>query len=579
MSGIEEKLNTAVFAWLPLEEGKSALGINIPKTIEAFFQLNKIKTTFVYDIDGLNDQYDYIFAFDVLERAKKPGEYLKQLMSLLNSDGIMYLGTDNRLGLRYFCGDVEPGTQTAFSAIENYNGIDTVNELKVRLYAKNEIENFLDEAGCTNRKMYSVLPNLKAAQLIYAEGYLPHERLATRYMPMYREPSAVFIREEWIYDSIIANGMFHQMANSYFIEIRKTGECSQVQHVTLSADRGDENACATIIFPDRVEKHALFPKGKKRLSSIKDNDDDLRDHHVHVVDSRMESGVYVMPRIEAVILERYLQRLLLNDKDKFVETFDRYRDVIYHSSDIVGEDERGPILKRCYLDMVPLNCFYLNDEFWFYDQEFFLENEAANLILWRALIIVYDDNPTMNAIIPITEMMDRYGITPYAEEYRQISGEFFGGIRNQAKLAGFNSRNLRDVCKIAENRKKIEENISIWKIRKEEWKETCFDELENKEIFIWGSGRYADQFVSEYYKDYKIEGVIDNNAEKQGTEFYGYRILSPVILSDREPDKYKVIVCIKNCESVLRQLLQLGAKNIGVYDINYQGIFESKYNY
>lgn len=565
MGGIKEKLNTGIFAWLPLKEGNRALCINIPEAIEVYFNLKKVKSTFVWNVDGISGQYDYIFAFDVLERAKKPGEYLKQLMSLLKNDGVMYLGTDNRLGLRYFCGDIEPGTQTAFSAIEDYNGIDTTRELRVRLYSKSEIENFLDDVGCSTRKFYSVLPNLKAAQLIYAEGYLPHERLATRYMPMYREPSAVFIREEWIYDSIIANGMFHQMANSYLIEIRKTEECSQVLHVTLSADRGDENACATMIFTDRVEKHALFPAGGKRLDRIKNNDDDLRDHGVHVVDGRMESGVYIMPRIDAVILERYLQSLLLNDKDKFLEVFDRYRDVIYHSSEIVDEDEKGPILRRCYLDLVPLNCFYLNDEFWFYDQEFFLENEAANLILWRALIIVYDFNPTMNAVLPIAEMMDRYGITSYAEEYEQISGDFFRRIRNQEELAGFNSENLRDVYKVAENRRKIEESTSIWKIKKEKWKETCFDELENKEIFIWGSGKYADKFVSMYRYDYQIAGIIDSNTEKQGTEFYGYQILPPDILCGREPNKYKVIVCIKNCESVLRQLVQLGAENIGVY--------------
>lgn len=569
ISATEAKLNTAIFTWLPLHKGASALCVHVPETVRPYFDMKQIQTVFVESVEGETDQYDYIFAFEVLETAGAPGEYLKKLMSLLKADGVLYLGTDNRLGLRYFCGDIEPGTGTPFSAIEEYNGVDKTKSLSMRLYARNEIEQFLDEAGCKNRKFYSVLPNLNSAQLIYADGYVPHERLATRYMPMYREPSMIFAREEWMYDSIIANGMFHQMANSYFVEVRREAQYNQTLHVTLSADRGEENSCATVIFPDKVEKHAIYPEGEKRLSRIWANDEDLRSHGVHVVDSKVETGVYIMPRVDAVILERHLQQLLAEDKEKFLETFDRYRDVVYQSSDIVRQDERGPILKRCYLDLVPLNCFYQDDDFLFYDQEFFMENEPANLILWRALVIVYDGNPTLNAIIPIVEMMDRYGITPYAPEYAQKSGEFLRGLRNQEELAEFNNAHLRDINKVMDNRRKVERTLIDWEAKKEEWKETCFDELEGKEIFVFGSGRFADEFICMYRYDYAIAGVMDNNSEKQGTEFYGYQIMSPEILLGKNPDQYKIIVCVKNCEEILAQLHQLGAKNVGVYDIHY----------
>ena len=569
MSGTEVKLNTAIFTWLPLKEGANVLCINIPDEVRSYFEIKNVKATFTQIIEDIKEQYDYIFAFEVLESAKEPSEYLTQLMKLLKTDGVLYLGTDNRLGLRYFCGDIEPGTHLAFSAIEDYNGVDKTTQLSTRLYARNEIEKFLDEVGCVNRKFYSVLPNLRAAQLVYADGYLPHERMATRYMPMYREPSVIFAREEWMYDSIIANGMFHQMANSYLVEIRREGICNEVLHATLSADRGEENSCATIIFPDRVEKHAIYPQGQKRLERILENDIDLRKHGVDVVESKMDNGAYWMPKVDAVILERYLQNLLIRDKKQFVEVFDKYRDVIYHSSDIIEQNERGPILKKCYLDLVPLNCFYINDKFLFYDQEFYLESEAANLILFRALVIIYDGNPTLNAIIPITDMMDRYGITPYAGEYAQKSGEFLRGLRNQEELAEFNDAHLRDINTVMENRRKVESTLIDWEAKKEQYKETCFDGLENKEIFVFGSGRFADEFICMYRYDYSITGVIDNNVEKQETVFYGYSIMSPEVLNGKNPDEYKVIVCVKNCEDILAQLHRMGAKNVGVYDIHY----------
>ena len=572
---IQDKMHISLFAWIPLKRNASILCINVDSTVHTYLTKKGMKVVSC-DVDvlkfdnNLNELFDYIFAIEVLEKVKNPVEILRKLKSFLNTDGILYLGTDNRLGVRYFCGDRDPITGNSFTAIEGYNGINK-NDLCGRLYARNEIENFLNEADMKNRKFFSVLPNLTATQLIYADGYLPHERLATRYLPMYREPDSIFMREEWMYDSIIQNGLFHKMANSYLIEIQndETKACNDVLHVTLSADRGDENSCATIIYCDRVEKKSIFPKGEERLVRIKEHDDDLINHGVPMVSSDIKNGIYVMPRIEAEILERYLQSLLVENKERFIEILDRYRDIIYKSSDVVRVDEHGPILKRCYIDLVPLNCFFTNDNFLFYDQEFYLENEAANLILWRALVIIYDGNPTLNSIISINELMDRYGITMHAAEYANKSSEFLKNLRNQEELADFNKKNLREIGKVMENRRKVEYALIDWDAKIDQLKETCFDHLEGKEIYVFGSGRFADEFICMYRYDYKIAGIIDNNIDKQGQEFYGYTITSIDTLKEKSVDSYKVLICIKNCRDVLIQLDNLGIKNIGIFDIHY----------
>lgn len=583
---IETKLNIAILSWIPMLKNGTTLCINIPERIDCFFKMHGLRATYLKEEDVLRknfpdrEKYDFIFAFDLIEKVKEPVELLLKIKSLMKDSGVLYLGTDNRLGLRYFCGDIEPGTGKAFVAVEDYNSIDKNVSLDTRLYARNEIEDLLDEAELKCRKFYAVLPNLSAAQLVYADGYLPHERLATRYMPMYREPSMIFAREEWMYDSIISNGMFHKMANSYLIEIHfanNESKMNDVLHVTLSADRGEEYSCATVIYSDRVEKIAMYKEGEKRLFQLKKNDDDLREHGVPVIDSKIDSGIYVMPRIESMILERYLQQLLVTNPDKFLEVFDRYRDIIYQSSDVIEINEKGPILKRCYLDLVPLNCFYQNDNFLFYDQEFFLEKEAANLVLWRALVIIYDDNPTLNGKISISEMMDRYGITPYAEEFAKKSDAFLKKLRNQDKLADFNERNLRNINKVMDNKRKMEHVLTNWDEKKEKLKETCFDNLYGKEIYVFGSGRFADEFICMYRYDYIIAGIIDNNEEKHGSEFYDYKIYSPEILRDKNPEKYKVIICIKDCNNILMQLMDMGVRNIGVFDIHYSYPGRQKY--
>lgn len=572
---IEERLNLSIFAWISFKRNSSIICVGLDSRTHTFFDEKGLDVTYSFICDEQldipkEDKYDYILAVNIIESVSKPEAFLSMLKKLLKPNGLMYIGTDNRLGLRYFCGDISNDRDGAFTALEDYNSLDC-NSFHNRLYAKNEIENILNTAGIDNYKCFSVLPNYSAAQLIYSEDYLPNERLATRYIPMYRDPSRVFAREEWMYDGIIANGMFHQMANSYLFEIRESQSIKNDSplHITLSADRGEEYSCATIIYSDKVEKKALYNKGVNRLLKIKENDDDLRLHNVPIIDSKIIDDVYVMPNIEAAILERYLQNTLKSDKEEFLKVLDKYRDIVYSSSDIIDINEHGPILAKCYIDLVPLNCFYENGNFIFYDQEFYLENEPANLIMWRTLIIIYDGNPTLNAILPIGELMDRYGITLYADEYARKSGDFLRKLRNQEELTSYNKKHLRNIEKVMDNRRKVEQVLMDYEAKKNEYRETCFDNLEGKEIYVFGSGRFADEFICMYRYDYKIAGIIDNNASKHGSDFYNYKISSVDILKKKNATDYKVIVCVKNCEEILEQLLKLGVENIGVYDIHY----------
>ena len=91
-------------------------------------------------------------------------------------------------------------------------------------------------------------------------------------------------------------------------------------------------------------------------------------------------------------------------------------------------------------------------------------------------------------------------------------------------------------------------------------------DIEKKDIYVFGSGAYAVKFIEVYRYNCHIAGVIDNDAQKQGTMIDGITISSVDVLDSLEIGNYKVMICIKQYEDVLKQLLDRQITDIGIYD-------------
>lgn len=574
------------------------------------------------DDEGIICEYEYIVLAGALERSKEPECVLRKLRCMLSPTGRLLIGADNRLGLRYFCGDRDVFTERNFDSIENYKRVSAYDrgKMKGRAYSKAELVRMLETAGLSEYRFYSVLPGLARPQALYAEDYLPEEELDVRIAPQYYHPETVFIEEEGLYTTLIQNGMFHSMANGYLIECSMDGSFANMKQATISMDRGAENSLLTLIRRDgKVEKKPLYKEGKKKIEQLMEYTADLQKHDVKMVDARLENGSYIMPYIQGEPVTNYFRRLLCEDKELFLQEFDRFWELIKGSSEHVpyeevdwenfdpawryeegegkrpdrdywrktifdhkeGRENMGIILNRGYLDLVSHNCFFVDGDFVFYDQEFYLRNLPANAILMRTIDFIYGDmtddwnkslgNMQMEASMSRTQLQERYHLNKYHWLWHAFSDYFIYNLVNGEKLTEYHKTCRRDMELLEANRYRM--NYS-----EKEYRHfvNIFNDVKNRKLYLFGSGAYAKQFMDKFGDKYKVDGVLDNNSEKWGTEWNGIKIFSPEYLLSLSKGSYKVFICIQKYRSVMEQLDEMGIEDYSVYDSKREDFYNEK---
>lgn len=587
------ELPTGVLRWYSFKRGARALFLgSADDKIRQMLSEDKQLEVDVSDMASLMEpdngkRYDYIICIRWLEKMPDVLDTLIRLRSMLRSDGILLLGMNNRLGVRYFIGDKDPYTGRVFDGIENYRHYPGESEDTFcgRTYSKDELNGSLSEAGFSIVKFYSVLSDLDNPMYLYADGYLPNEDLSNRLFPTYNSPDTVFLDEISLYQTLLDNGLFHKMANAYLIECTSDGKLSDALHVTCSIERGRKDAMITVIHGnDTVTKQAVYPEGAMRLQRIAENSAKLKARGIKVIEGTIDNDIYTMPFIKGDNGQLYLKNLLYSDKEKFLETMDHFRDLIMRSSEIheglfieeteskatdssqTGNDRKlTMLLDEAMFDMVPLNSFYIDGDFAFYDQEFCFRDYPVNILIVRMIASFYVGSPEFNKIMPRDELFKRYGVYDDLRRWQEPEWAFLAKLRNKELLAEHNKKISADSSIIRANRLKM--NYSDCDYRRIFI--DIFDDADSKKFILFGSGSYARRFASRYAGSFTVDAVIDNDPELWGREIdglEGIKIQSPDILKDKEKSGYRVMICIKDFIPVLYQLERMGIRDYAVFD-------------
>lgn len=388
----------------------------------------------------LMQKFDYIAVIGALEyiaggksERELYSEYLRKLKELLKPGGKILLAVENRYGLRYFCGAPEPHTGIPFSGINGYpHGNDGYS------FSKQEITQIIEMAGFSYHKFYFPLPDYKLPQLIYSQDYIPQTSIRERVIPYYLDQSSLVAYENNIFDDIIENNVLDFFSNSFLIECCVEQKPCDVIYAAISTDRGHEEGFATTIHNNGVvTKTPLYPEGIKRLETIYKNHMDLKSYHLNVIDSRIDGNILYMPYTKDDTLSDYMKKIIGKDQKQFIYLFDKLFECILQSSSHVSKENNalgcssnvldcGIVLEKAYIDMIPINCFYNDGDFIFFDQEFVKEYYPAKYTLFRALKYTYYFISDAERYVPLDYMKTKYGLADLwdmfeCEEYTFVS--------------------------------------------------------------------------------------------------------------------------------------------------------------
>lgn len=576
-----KEIPTGLLRWYPFRRSATALYVGTDSDAMAHMLRNSGLIVTVYqpekleNISRITEKYAYIICVTYLEKIASPVKYLSLLKNLLTADGIMLLGMNNRFGMRYFCGDRDPYTLRNYDSIENYRLIND-SDLSGRMYSQAELQKMLQEVGLCG-KFYAVLPDLRDPNFIFAEGYRPNEDVINRLFPSYNYPGSVFLQEECLCQTLFDNNLFYPLANAYLIEcINKDSASppnfSDVRFATLTLSRGKKNAMITAVHnEDTVTKTAVWSEGNLNLEKLQQNTQILKSRGIRVIEGTLNDNIHTMPYVQAPTGQVYMQDLLHRDKNNFLTAMDRFRELIFQSSDVylgkynmVGREVSTLLMKNAFIDMVPLNSFFLDGDFVFYDQEFILNDYPFDAVVFRMVASFYAYHDELEKILPSTEVYARYGILEQRNLLFSMEAEFLQNLRENAPrlMQEFYNPIRRNLPQVRENRERINWTEKAYQRHFVQ----VFDKLDSRKVIVFGAGNYAKKFIESYGQQYPIYTVIDNRANDERRYVCGIKVQSPAILQKLLPGEYKVIVCVKNYMPITQQLDDMEVMEYGIFN-------------
>lgn len=407
-----------ILSWYPFKENTSILeiGANLGEITGLFCQkakkvvaLEESKTKaeiiakrhqnkqnleiMVGDLNNIKieEKFDYIILIGYLENKKVDfKQTLNIAKSLLDENGTILLALDNKLGMKYF-------------SKTDSTGITISNPVNKQFINLNKIYEYLKELDLSNIKTYYPMPDYKLTNVIFTDQRPLSKNDLSRNVTYNNNDTILFFDENTAYRELldIKENISKNFVNSYLLEITNKEINNKIKFISFSNMRKHEYKIKTIMDDEYVYKYPSNNESKKHIEETKENIEIIKESNLKTLDDYNENGIISKFSKEKTLDEIIIELFKNNQKDEAIDLMKRFKNEIkeklkpgdieknvfdkyeikYNKEDLLSMY----FVKDGLWDLIFQNCFFINQEFYFYDQEWKEENLPIDFIMYRAV--------------------------------------------------------------------------------------------------------------------------------------------------------------------------------------------------
>ena len=465
------------------------------------------------------EKFDYITLFGVLEFAQNIFEtedpaldLIMYCKSLLKENGKLLIATDNKFALKSYVGDFDKCTGITFDSITGYKSSKKTYKL-----GKKSIKDILSKAGLSNYKFFYPLPDYKLPSSIFTDEYLPSSSKINGYFPYYKENSSVFYSEVDAYDAIIKEDkkMFPFFANSYFIVASQEEFNDDTRYVSFNNYRKEEYQLMTKIREKVVEKTSINDKSKEHLKSMINNIENLKKENIEILDKAENDKV--ISKFVNIKLASQLVSDNVKNPEEILKILNKYKEELLKISVDYNEKERTVLekyipnvdksilskfkyLSNGYWDMILKNCFIIDGNCVFFDQEWVEENVPMEFLIYRSIMNV----EKIRSKIDEYKIFEKMGIEKYITLFEELDGKITEKIIDKDIFGFFQRKHINPIYEnyyLREEKRKLEQE-------NEELKEEKEKIIQEQKMIQKNLEKQNDEMKR------KLEGIYDSRSWK-----------------------------------------------------------------
>ena len=371
----------------------------------------------------IKESFDYIVIVGIANEIEK---YIDFAKVHLKDDGKIFIAVNNKFGVK--------------SWISLKEGKNVVSNFNIAI-SESKIKEIL-ELNNLNFRFYYPLPDYKMPNIIYTKTYIPNLSNIDRDL-IYKDEDVNF-GEVDAYRTILSEDAtkFYDYANSFLIEVSKNKlEENFIKFITFSNIRKDEYRIKTIINNESVYKYNVNNKSLSHLNNLKENVDLLKEININSLD-RYDDEKIISEYCNEKTLDRILVDIYLKDGidgligriKEYIEFLKQKLQIIEYSDnnifskygiEITDELKNLTYVKYGFWDLIFQNCFVIDNDYYFYDQEWLDENIPVEFIIYRAILYFNE----IKRYIPDEVIFEKLEYTNNVEIFKQLDNKLQEQIR------------------------------------------------------------------------------------------------------------------------------------------------------